>query len=51
MGKYGSEKIDLKRENEGLMEDKKRQETEFKQERIKGNEGKAKFGGRRDTEV
>ena len=36
MGKYGSEKLELKIGNEGLMEDKKRQETEFKWEKIKG---------------
>lgn len=51
MGKYSSEKLELKIENEGLMEDKKRQEKEFKWERIKGYEGKENFGGKRDKEV
>jgi len=51
MGKYGSEKLELKMENEGLVEDRKRQETSFKWKRIKGYDGEAKSGGRRDKEI
>lgn len=50
MGKYGSEILELKIENERLMEDGKRQETAFKCERKKKYEEKAKSGGR-DKEV